>query len=243
MSTARRLEAAVVPWSLDAPTALDRRRIRSARRMALGRYREIEAARDAALNDALRAELAATVRSASPLLVSMLELQGLALDEAVMLLRPQFGWPARPRLSGPSVGRHLRSHPLRYYHSATRPSQFSQRPPAQMSQPPLFSRMFDRADGGYFTLQLVDHSLEIEAKIGPVTIETRFGELSIELGSEMPETIFAALVGRPLDEIVEYEAWRGRGWRIAATVEEEFPFDRRLIVMTGSAKYVMPWAR
>lgn len=40
-----------------------------------------------------------------------------------------------------------------------------------------------------------------------------------------------------------HEAWRGRGWRIAAVAEEEYPLGPRLIVMTGSVDYRMPWVR
>lgn len=227
---------------LDAPTDGDRRRIRNARREARARYREIDAERDAALVDAFRMELGAGVRSASPLLISMLAIEGLSLDDAVEAITPRHGWPARPRLSGSRAAQPAHANLLRYY-VAGRPSQFTRRPPTQITQRPLVSRMFDRAPDGYFQLNVVDHSLEIEARIGPVLIETRFGELSVELDFELPATVFAASVGRLLEEIVDHQAWRGRGWRISATAEEEYPLGPRLIVVTGSADYRMPWVR
>lgn len=227
---------------LDAPTDGDHRRIRDARRRARARNREIDAAREAAVLEAFRDEIGTAVRSASPLLISLLTIEGLELDEAVGTLGPGAGWPARPRLSGPKTATHVHRHLLRYYMMA-RPSQFSSRGPTQIMQHPLFSSRFDRAAGGYFELHVVDHSLEVEARIGPALIETRFGELSVELDFELPATVFVASVGRQLEEIVDHEAWRGRGWRIAAIAEEGYPWGQRLIAMTGSVEYRMPWRR
>ena len=55
--------------------------------------------------------------------------------------------------------------------------------------------------------------------------------------------MFAASVGRLIEDIVDHEAWCGRGWRIAAIAEEEYPLGPRLIVVTGSVDFRMPWAR
>ncbi len=148
---------------LDPPTDGDHRRIRNARRHARARNREIEAERDAAVLEAFRAEVGAAVRSASPLLIAMLAAEGLTLDGAVETLGPRFGWPARPRLSGQKTARPVHSHLLRYYMMA-RPSQFSSRGPTQITQHPLLSSRFDRADGGHLELNVVDHSLEVEAR-------------------------------------------------------------------------------
>lgn len=172
----------------------------------------------------------------------MLAIEGLSLDDAVEAIAPRHGWPARPRLSNSKTAQPAHASLLRYY-VAGRPSQFTMRPPTQITQHPLVSRMFDRAPDGYLQLNVVDHSLEIEARSGPVLIETRFGELSVELGFELPATVFAASVGRLLEEIVDHQAWRGRGWRIAATAEEDYPWGPRLIAVTGSVEYRMPWAR
>jgi hypothetical protein len=225
----------------DAPTHLDQRRIRDARRHARARSREIDAERDAAVLVAFRAEIGTAVRSASPLLISLLAIEGMTLDDAVETLGPRPGWPARPRLSGLKAALPVSSHMFRHYMMA-RQSQFSSTGPTQITQHPLLSCRFDRAVGGHFTLNVVDHSLEIEARIGPVLIETRFGELSLELDFELPATVFAASVGRLLEEIVDHEGWRGRGWRIAATAQEEYPLGPRLIALTGSVDYRMPWA-
>ena len=182
---------------LDAPMSGDHRRIREARRKALARAREIDAARHEALMKEFRAELAVAVRSASPMLIAMLAIEGLTLDGAVSMLEPGYGWPERPRLSSLRKARPVHTNLARYYF-ASRPSQFSSRPPTQISQYPLIARMFERTGGGYLQLHVVDHSLEVEARIGPALIETRFGELSVALDFAMPATVFAACVGRLL---------------------------------------------
>lgn len=233
--------AARSPDALDAPTVGDHRRIRNARSKARVRARKIDADRDAALVEAFRTELGEVVRSASPLLISMLAIEGLTLDDAVASLEPKPLWPSRPRLSGSAKGVQMNPHHVRYH--ALRPSQFMARPPAQITQRPVVARMFDRTGGGYVELQVVDHSLEVEARIGPAWIETRFGELSIELDRQLPGTILADCAGRLVEEIIDHQSWRGRGWRIAAIAEEEYPLGERLIVATGSVDYRMPWAR
>lgn len=242
MSARRQRNATVAVAGMpDAPTDGDRRRIRNARRDARARNREIEAARDAAVVEAFRVELGVAVRSASPLLIAMLAIEGVTLDDAVGTLEPMSGWPARPRLST-TTAKSVNAHLMRYY-MATRVSQFARRPPAQITERPLVSRMFRRAGGGYVEMQVADHSLEVEVRIGPALIKTRFGELSIELDFDLPATILAGSVGRLVEEIVDHEAWRGRGWRIAATADEDFPLGQRLIVVTGSIDYRMPWMR
>lgn len=72
-------------------------------------------ARDDALLAAFRAEIGAVVRSASPLLISLLAGEGFTLDRVVALMRPQACWPARPRLSGRLTGRRVHPHLLRYH--------------------------------------------------------------------------------------------------------------------------------
>lgn len=226
----------------DAPTAGDHRRIRAARRQARARNRQIDAERDAAVLEAFRVEIGTAVRSASPLLISLLAIEGLTLDDAVQTLGPRPGWPARPRLSCAKATLPVSSHMFRHYMMA-RQSQFLSGGPVQITQHPLLSGRFDRAAGGHVSLNVVDHSLEVEARIGPALMETRFGQLSVELDFDLPATVFAANVGRLLEEIVDHEAWRERGWRIAATAEEEYPLGPRLLVMTGSVEYYMPWTR
>ena len=221
--------------AFDKPTAGDRRRLRQARRVARARAAAIEMARDDAMLAAFRAEIGAVVRSASPLLVSLLADEGLTLDDAAATIRPQACWPARPRLSGTLVGRRVHPHLLRYNMIGLSNG--------QLSEPPLHGRWIERADGGYILVQLADHSIEMNALIGRVWLETRFGELRVEFVEKVPETLFTGCVGRLIEEIVDHEALRGRGWRIVAIQEVSPISGQTLIVATGSVPYRMPWMR
>lgn len=218
----------------DAPTNSDRQRIRQARRQARFQHAEIEEVRDAAALAAFRAEIGAVIRSASPLLISLLGLEGLTFDSAVARLKPSELWPRRPRLSARGCKRPSHGHLLRYYLLGIGPT--------QLSVPPLPSRRFDRDDGSYIVLQMVDHSLELAASIPPVWLKTRFGQLRVQLDTALPDTIAAACVGRMIEEVVDHEAWRGRGWRIVA-VEEPVAsyFGQTLVVAMGSVPYRITW--
>lgn len=222
------------PAVSDAPNEGDRRRIRRARRQARVQHAEIEKARDAATLMAFRVEIGAVIRSASPLLISLLARDGLTLDDAVARLEPSELWPRRPRLSTRGCKRPSHGHLLRYYLQRVGPT--------QLSVPPLHSHRFDRTDGSYVILQAVDHSLELEASIPSIWLQTRFGELRVQFDEALPDTIATACVGRTIDEIVDHDAWRGRGWRIVA-VEEPVAsyFGQTLIVATGSVPHSITW--
>lgn len=195
----------------------------------------IETARDDAVLAAFRAEIGAVVRSASPLLVSLLVGEGLTLDDAAAMLRPQTCWPARPRLSGSLTGRRVHPHLLRY--------QMIGLSNGQLSEPPLHGRRIERADGGYILVQVADHSIDLNAQIGRVWLETRFGELRVEFMDKVPETLFTGCVGRLIEEVVDHKTLRGRGWRIVAIEETSLISGQTLIVATGSVAYTMPWMR
>lgn len=220
------------PGMSDAPTNGDRLRIRLARRQARAFYDEVEASHGTRLLAALRIEVGATVRSTSPLLKALLATQGLTLEQGVALIQPARFWPRRLTPSNQlSDTRSAIRNPLWRYYMAKAPASH------RMSLP-RHARTFYGADGNYVTIQVVDHSLEVEAKIGPVWIETRFGELRVQLDEALPDAIAISSVGRLIEEIVDHHAWRGRGWRI---IEVEEPaaiyFGQTLIVAAESAPY------
>lgn len=221
---------------LDAPTLSDHRCVRFARRKARERVKEIEKEHEAAVLDAFRAEMGATVRSASPLLIPLLAEFEMTLDEAVALFQPQAEWPYRPKLFGPKGARRAGGH--MYRHSAAGLRRM------HITRPPLNCCSFDRPDGGYLLIQVVDHSIEFHAKIGNVILSTRFGELRVEFLDQLPEVVFVGTVGRLVEEVVDHHAWRGRGWRIVE-VDDGYPplSGQTLIANTGSIPYRMPWAR
>ena len=214
----------------DAPTDSDRLRIRRARRRTRALYAGVEASRDSRLLAALRIEIGATVRSASPVLIALLATQGLTFDQAVALIQPARSWPRRPTPSNQSCQYTIRNPLWRYYMTTT--------PTSHQTLPARHAYTFHSANDDYVRIQVVDHSLEVEARIAPVWLETRFGELRVHLDEALPETIATACVGRLIEKIVDHPAWRGRGWRI---VEVEEPvtsyFGQTLIVATGSVPY------
>ncbi|WP_415642399.1 hypothetical protein [Sphingomonas antarctica] len=218
----------------DVATASDVRRMEKARRQAQLRYAEIQATRDAQAAVAFRAELSDVVRSASPLLISLLAIDGLTLDAAVALIDPAQSWPHQPRLSGRSFKHSAHNHLLRYY--------IARLPPDQRAKPPSHEHTFHRINGNWVTMKVVDHLLEPEARIAPVWLETRCGELRVQLDEALPETLATAAVGRLVEEIVDHVAWRGRGWRILATEEPVASyFGQTLIIATGSVPYRIAW--
>lgn len=152
------------------------------------------------------------VRSASPFLVGLLRGEHLTLDEAVHLINPVPGCPRRPRLSSAgsgALGPNL--HMFRHYCVGLA---------AGVGHPPLrdefLGHTFILGEGGHARMQVVGHSIEVEAKIGSVRFETRFGVLGIELDRSLPETLALASLGRDVEQIVDHPALRGRGgglWR------------------------------
>ena len=226
---------------LDVPTDRDRRRQKIARARAHRQVAAIEEARQSALQSVFREELARVVRSASPLLIGFLAVEGLTLDDAVLQVEPQRGWPRLPRLKGVRVANHkIGRHLVRHITAGlVRKSQgIRQRLDARQGY------IVDRAEDDWLRLEFAEHSLEMSARIGPVRFQTRFGELRIELDGALPDTLAIGCVGRLIEEVVDHAALRGRGWRIAA-VEDAEPIwvGQVIVVVTGSVPYRLPGAR
>lgn len=93
-------------------------------------------------------------------------------------------------------------------------------------------------------LEIVGHSLEVEARIGGLVFETLFGVLRITLERRLPETLAVGCVGRSIESVIEHAALCGRGWAIMGIEEPaSSTLAQGLIVATGSTAYQMPWAR
>lgn len=218
----------------DPPTLADLHRLRKARVRAHARVAAIDEEHTDALQAAFRKEIGDVVRSASPFLVSLLAIEGLSLDDAVMFLEAQAGWPRRPRLAdGGSPGRNSHTHVMRHYFAGMLAN--------GLSLPPLHGCRVDCADRGWIRIEVADHSLEVSGRIGSVRFQTRFGELRLELIDEMPQTLLIACRGRLVEDVVDYVALRGRGWRIAEVNDRSGSCGQSLVVVTGSVAYRMPW--
>ena len=222
----------------DAPSAADRKRLRAARAAARYRVEEIERFRRAAIVAAFREELRSAIRSVSPFLLALLEVEGLNLDDVAHRIAPHQGWPRRPRLSRHAgrVGKWDR-HSLRHYVAGWSPNR---RAVASFYRA-CHGYTIDRAGGDWFRVEVVDHSLEVIGEVGPVRFHTRFGELRLALGQDMPDALAIACIGRLIDEVVALDALRGRGWRISAVEAAEGSVAGRvLVVAIPSIAYRMP---
>ena len=220
----------------DRPSPLDVRLLRSARARARRKVVVAEAVLLARRIDAFRDELAATVRSASPFLAALLGEAG--VDRAVEVLEPGRGWPVYAGM-GRGSGFSAAHHSLRRYYASDGRG-LGHRAPRSGER----GRTAVLAGGSEVIVQVVNHSVEASLRLGGAHLETGFGLLRIELDQRLPDTLVAALSGRPVDAVVDHASLRGRGWTIAAVEEdEESFFGPVLLVATGASPYVVPWAR
>lgn len=208
--------------------------MRKARRQARAGAAQIEKEREAALMAVFRTEISEVVRSTAPLLISLLAIEGLTLDDAMALMKPGQFWPHDPQLWNRPRKPASQTHMLQYYPVGLRPM--------QICKHPLHRHRFHRPGGDYLNIDIVDHSLELCARIKPVLLQTRFGVLRVELDEVIPDTVLPGSIGRTIDEVVDHEAWRGRGWRIIAT-EDGHPLlqGQALVVAMGSEPYRVTW--
>jgi hypothetical protein len=101
-----------------------------------------------------------------------------------------------------------------------------------------------RSGDDWAHLEVVNHSLEVEGRVGPVRFETLFGTLRIELDDPLSETLAAACVGRSIGEILDHASLRGRNWLVTGVEDPPSPIlGATLIVTTESTTYRMPWVR
>lgn len=214
------------------PTAANLRRLRAARAVARARTDAAEAVRRAALADAFRAELGATVRVASPFLADLREVGERSIDAVAWDIAPAAGWPRRPRLSGGGTGKGRGGrHALRRWFVGGVAGGAVQ-------------GVAVRLDGGPVAEVLVaGHAVEVFVAIGAARFDTGSGTLRVRSGVALPETILAGVVGMPLDAVVDHAAVRGRGWTVASAGGGAGADGATLEAVTGVVPYRMPWAR
>lgn len=225
----------------DPVTGADQRRLRAARATARGGMRRIDRADTSSKRDVFRQEIGTTVRSASPFLCTLLASQGRSLDDVVNRIEPSSKWPRSPGVSRVA---------------ATRFRPIDGRPgDALVSTANGWTKAiwvrgfgegftFHQSEEDWMRLEIVGHSLEVEARIGGLVFETLFGVLRITLERRLPETLAAGCVGRSIESVIEHAALGGGGWLITA-IEEPVSSNlaQALLVATGSTGYQVPWAR
>lgn len=220
---------------LDPPSKADHVRIRRARKIARTRLVHSDQADPKRRRAAFREELGSVVRSASPLLVSVLGLHGITLDDAVYGIGPARDWPISPMLSDWNSGALHPSLPLR------RPGRV---PRHHLTVPPFHGVTIVETARERARLQVIDHSLELEGMTGSIRFRTRFGQLRLDLADDLPEALLMACVGRRVGEVVDYVGWRGLDWIIAATRTARYPWiGQALFSAIGTSGYRLPWTR
>jgi len=223
----------------DPTTTADRRLLRAARAEAREQVWEIRRGRGTTMRDAFQREIGATVRSASPFLVSLVASEGLSVDELVHRIEPSERWPRSPSLS-----RRADYQPVHDAHANYVIHTASGWQKAIRLRGLGHRISFMRSGDDWAHLEVVDHSLELEARIGRVKMETLFGTLRIHLDDPLPQTLAAACAGRLVEDIVDHVALRGRGWLITEVLDTESPLTGpTLVVATGSTAYRMPLLR
>lgn len=177
-----------------------------------------------------RQHLQVSVTEVSPLLPLIAKAQQVDVRATMWRLKPPFGWPehdVRRREKGTllTIGSHLR-----------RDRSFSRFDPART----IVVR--DRNDPiGILLLRVTDTAVELTMQIGDVTIRTDGGLLQLFLPFDLPETVKAAVLGRPVGFLVGHACFSDRRWLIRKV--EPHGKCTRLAVQTGQIPFTMPWGR
>lgn len=219
------------------PNTLDLTKLvlaRASTRLALGHANDAFA--DAMLA-AFRQEIAATVRSVSPLLDSLVASLGTSVDDLVPSLRPVPGWPDWPRLpvSGAQQTSVAGVAPGTASEAAWRARTTAFGPEICHSltiQPSYDERLM---------IHVVDHSLEVAAWLGSIRLRSLFGAFRMAVPRADWQAPYPPHVGDRLEDLVTQPALRGRGWTVAAVDRQGSSRDYRLSVRTGSRAYSLPW--
>lgn len=225
----------------DPINAADRRRMKAARAEARLRVAEISRNGGGSPRDVFRREVGTTVRSASPFLLALLASLETSVDDVVDRIEPSPEWPRSPGVRRIAGTKFL---PVDDWHGFGLVSTALGWTRAVRVRDFGHGLTFNQSGDDWARLEIVGHSLEVEARIGGLMFETLFGMLRITLERRLPETLAAGCVGRSIESVIEHAALCGRGWVITGIEEPVSPTSAQaLIVATGSTAYRMPWAR
>lgn len=221
---------------LDEPTLADKRRLKAARKVAHRSVNALVATHSKLILTAFRDELSVRIRSASQMLIALLEAKGLSLDAVVREIEPQTGWVRNTAETASDIA--ARPTPRITIELGSGSERRSAR---QTSGKGRGSR---KRHKNWLMVEAYMHSLEFAAELAGMPMFSRFGRVTISVPDDVPLSVLHGAVGRPVEDLIDLEFWRGRGWKVIG-VEMKTPFKNHhaVVVATGSAAYRMPWAR
>ena len=101
-----------------------------------------------------------------------------------------------------------------------------------------------RNPSGALGLRLSRHGLDVAACVGPALLRTAGASAVVSSSLELPMILQAAMVGRPIENLFDHPAIRGRGYLVTGqTHEPSRPSDWALEFHTGFVGWRVPWAR
>ncbi|MEG3172159.1 hypothetical protein U1708_08020 [Sphingomonas sp. ZB1N12] len=187
----------------------------------------------------LRTYLRATVKLTSPLLLELALLEGISLTRTVERIRPPENWPWRP------MDDHLPS----VIRSFQRPKAWLQTP--YKGEVQRFARSFaspgvvvrDADDPrGRFGVRPYGSVLGFCASVGPCMLSV-FGRSAImKLPEPLPDTLTAAMPGRPVGAIFDHPMFAARDYTIRRVMPDLADGSPVLMIRVPLVPFEMPWS-
>lgn len=164
-----------------------------------------------------RMHLAATVRTASPLLLDLAALRGIDLMGATTLIHPPQDWPWRPiEEYPPSLLRKSMRPGLWLTGKVAREARAFER---SFANPGVVIRGTDHPDGR-FAIRPAASVMGFTAGIGG-SLVSAFGSLAmLKLEGPIPEALMISMPGRTLGQVVDHPVFAGRDYVIRRAVPD-----------------------
>ena len=184
-----------------------------------------------------RMHLQATVRSISPFTLAFAEHVGVDLEEGMDSIRPPSQWPWRPQPQTLAQSLAHRSRSARHHVNSKHWAVHA------MLQRYVTDHGFVHfGEGKDMLLFDVDGPwLSMHGRIGECSVRVVAGTAALTLPAGFPETLGGAMVGRPVDAVVDNPALTGRGYRVKRVREATVGAGPTLVFSTGRCRFTMPW--
>ncbi|MDQ2804361.1 MAG: hypothetical protein M3Y41_17395 [Pseudomonadota bacterium] len=184
-----------------------------------------------------RMHLQATVRWISPLTLAMAKHVGIDLGDGMKSIRPPSEWPWRRPDSLVRSFAHRGHITHRLYFAPNRPAI------QVLLQRYVTGHGFVHIGSGSDILVFDVNGpwLSMHGQIGQCALRVATGTAALTLPAGVPDTLAAAMVGKPVDAIVAHPALTGSGYSVKRVREANGAAGPTLIFSTGRSRLVMPW--